>query len=55
MEKKKNEMTKMGYVYPLVNNQTFKTVIFKYMFFLFVCLLYVPSQQLWSLRDGQFT
>ena len=22
---------------------------------LFVCLLYVPSQQLWSLRDGQFT
>ena len=24
-------------------------------FCLFVCLLYVPSQQLWSLRDGQFT
>ena len=23
--------------------------------FLFVLLLYVPSQQLWSLRDGQFT
>ena len=23
--------------------------------FLFVSLLYVPSQQLWSLRDGQFT
>ena len=22
---------------------------------LFVLLLYVPSQQLWSLRDGQFT
>ena len=22
---------------------------------LFVCLLYIPSQQLWSLRDGQFT
>ena len=22
---------------------------------LFVCLLYVPCQQLWSLRDGQFT
>ena len=22
---------------------------------LFVCLLYVPSQQLWSLLDGQFT
>ena len=22
---------------------------------LFVSLLYVPSQQLWSLRDGQFT
>ena len=22
---------------------------------LFVVLLYVPSQQLWSLRDGQFT
>ena len=22
---------------------------------LFVMLLYVPSQQLWSLRDGQFT
>ena len=22
---------------------------------LFGCLLYVPSQQLWSLRDGQFT
>ena len=25
------------------------------MFVLFVLLLYVPSQQLWSLRDGQFT
>ena len=24
-------------------------------FFLFVLLLYVPSQQLWSLRDGQLT
>ena len=24
-------------------------------FCLFVLLLYVPSQQLWSLRDGQFT
>ena len=24
-------------------------------FFCFVLLLYVPSQQLWSLRDGQFT
>ena len=24
-------------------------------FCLFVVLLYVPSQQLWSLRDGQFT
>ena len=23
--------------------------------YLFVLLLYVPSQQLWSLRDGQFT
>ena len=23
--------------------------------FLFVLLLYVPSQQLWSLQDGQFT
>ena len=23
--------------------------------FSFVLLLYVPSQQLWSLRDGQFT
>ena len=23
--------------------------------FLFVLLLYLPSQQLWSLRDGQFT
>ena len=23
--------------------------------FCFVLLLYVPSQQLWSLRDGQFT
>ena len=22
---------------------------------LFVLVLYVPSQQLWSLRDGQFT
>ena len=22
---------------------------------LFVLLLYVPSEQLWSLRDGQFT
>ena len=25
------------------------------LFVLFVLLLYVPSQQLWSLRDGQFT
>ena len=25
------------------------------LFVLFVMLLYVPSQQLWSLRDGQFT
>ena len=25
------------------------------LFCLFVLLLYVPSQQLWSLRDGQFT
>ena len=24
-------------------------------YLLFVLLLYVPSQQLWSLRDGQFT
>ena len=24
-------------------------------FFCFVLLLYVPSQQLWSWRDGQFT
>ena len=24
-------------------------------FCLFVLLLYIPSQQLWSLRDGQFT
>ena len=24
-------------------------------FCLFVLLFYVPSQQLWSLRDGQFT
>ena len=23
--------------------------------FVCLCLLYVPSQQLWSLRDGQFT
>ena len=27
----------------------------KICFVLFVLLLYVPSQQLWSLRDGQFT
>ena len=27
----------------------------QYLFVLFVLLLYVPSQQLWSLRDGQFT
>ena len=25
------------------------------LFFWLVLLLYVPSQQLWSLRDGQFT
>ena len=33
------------------------TVFITTMFFvcLFVLLLYVPSQQLWSLRDGQFT
>ena len=24
-------------------------------FVLYVLLLYIPSQQLWSLRDGQFT
>ena len=29
-----------------------QTVFF---FFFFFFLLYVPSQQLWSLRDGQFT
>ena len=27
----------------------------KQFLFLFVLLLYVPSRQLWSLRDGQFT
>ena len=27
----------------------------EYVICLFVLLLYVPSQQLWSLRDGQFT
>ena len=26
-----------------------------FMFVCFVLLLYVPSQQLWSLRDGQLT
>ena len=26
-----------------------------FVLFLFCLLLYVPSQQLWSLRDGQFT
>ena len=26
-----------------------------YLMVLFILLLYVPSQQLWSLRDGQFT
>ena len=35
-------------------------VCHNYQFYCFVCLfvcllLYVPSQQLWSLRDGQFT
>ena len=33
-------------------------VISESVFYLFVCLFllfYVPSQQLWSLRDGQFT
>ena len=29
--------------------------MYKIGFVLFVLLLYVPSQQLWSLRDGQFT
>ena len=24
-------------------------------FYIFFCLLYIPSQQLWSWRDGQFT
>ena len=37
----------------------FQLCLFYFKFCLFVCLfvllLYVPSQQLWSLRDGQFT
>ena len=32
-----------------------KTVWFMISWFCFVLLLYVPSQQLWSWRDGQFT
>ena len=30
-------------------------ICYQSLFVLFVLLLYVPSQQLWSLRDGQFT
>ena len=33
----------------------FTCILFFFFFFFFVLLLYVPSQQLWSLRDGQFT
>ena len=36
----------------LLNGQFGKSAVFVC---LFVLLLYVPSQQLWSLRDGQFT
>ena len=39
-------------------NFTFKKFNFNWhnvCLFLFVLLLYVPSQQLWSWRDGQFT
>ena len=33
-----------------------EVMLYKQIVSMFVCLLlYVPSQQLWSLRDGQFT
>ena len=32
-----------------------KLLLFFLFIFFFFLLLYVPSQQLWSLRDGQFT
>ena len=35
---------KMAFIFPISCSGLF-----------FVLLLYVPSQQLWSLRDGQFT
>ena len=37
------------------NQQNFDQVMALYMVGWLVLLLYVPSQQLWSLRDGQFT
>ena len=40
--------------YPL-HNVTYAATKFEVAICLFVLLLYVPSQQLWSLRDGQFT
>ena len=41
-----------------VSVEKLKIIIFNFVLlclFLFVLLLYVPSQQLWSWRDGQFT
>ena len=44
-----------GYFLGSVGRQFFLGFIFTWKKHLFVLLLYVPSQQLWSLRDGQFT
>ena len=37
------------------NKETDRPFSVENLFVLFVLLLYVPSQQLWSWRDGQFT
>ena len=39
----------------LMLNEAVNNEMMHVLFVLFVLLLYVPSQQLWSWRDGQFT
>ena len=40
---------------PKIVNEPLNIALEKAENVLFVLLLYIPSQQLWSLRDGQFT
>ena len=61
---KETYLSKKGYGYHKIRKAIFNSTTntqynigFKIFCFvcLFVLMLYVPSQQLWSLRDGQFT